>query len=303
MKKIRDDDVWFEYVERPIAGHGFVRFYRVSCRKCGKTQDIRNTGQANEVLKKYYLKNNWDIGRSKTLHLCPDCAHKKKDRAADTLYEPVPEALPSNVVQLRPPPLPALQVAWQRASKEERADFLLWLESAQGLILAHTAPTPASVPTPDPPGTALYRIIQPGLTHLNFNEIITTSQLLALQAQYISATGVEAFSIRAVDKLAEPTKSEPTEPPSATSMIDEFLDAAKEHAKEYESAPISKVPPIGDDYPQRGTHIDSMPIQPMQPPIEHPVAVTEPVPVPTPEPAQDDDDDTADWWKEIHGTK
>jgi len=47
----------------------------------------------------------------------------------------------------------------------------------------------------------------------------------------------------------------------------------------------------------------SQPIQPMQPPIEHPVAVTEPVPVPTPEPAQDDDDDTADWWKEIHGTK
>lgn len=261
MKKFRDDDYWFELTEGPSPdGVGFVRYHQVTCRKCGTQSKARNTGQSVDQMYKFFQRQNWEIGRTRHHHVCPDCAHKHGHRRATE--PPKPKPPPSNVVQLRPPPRITLIEAWDRSSENERAEFLLTLEATHGLILARPARAPE--PTPDPPETTLYRVIQPGLTHLDYNEIITTRELLAAQEKY----GSNSFSVKAV-------KLEP------------------------------KVPPVGDDYPQpkeapvdeswqHGTHIDSMPVQPQQPPIEHPPATAA-----AQDAAQDDDDDVADWWKEI----
>jgi hypothetical protein len=182
------------------------------------------------------------------------------------------------VIPLRPHI--TLQQAWDKADKEERAEFLLALEASEGLILARPQARPT--PEPDPPTTTLYRVIDPGGTHFDCNEIITTSELLDAQQKYATDT----LKIIAVDLSApsqpQPVPSQPQPVPSKKD-IDDFLREVKE---------LAKPQPVDDGW-QHGSHIDSMPIQPEPPPIEHP-----PVTV-----SKDDDDDVADWWLELQKEK
>lgn len=280
MKKYRADDFWFELTQGPSPdGVGFDRYHQVQCRKCGATNKIRSTGQAVDQLRKIFMNQNWEIGRTRHHHVCPECAHKYKHRPAT---EQPPK--PSNVVPLRPSqPRIMLIEAWDRSSESERAEFLLALESTQGLILARPARAP--VPTPDPPATTLYRVIRPGVTHLDINEIVTTAELLAAQEKY----GSEGFDVKAIDsaKLEPP----PVQQPKPQKSVDDFLHEVKEHKH-------SAKPLVDDDYQQHGPHIDSMPIEPAQPPNAHPVAVA-----PPDNDDKEDDDEIADWWKEIQEGK
>lgn len=265
MKKWRADDFWFELTEgrSPDGGLGFVRYNTITCRKCGTKAQHLACGQSVDQLRKFFIRQNWEIGKSRFHHVCPECAHKHNHRR-----EAEPKPAPSNVIPLHLPARTLIET-WDRASNSERAEFLLALETTQGLILARPARAP--VPTPDPAATTIYRVIQPGLTHLDYNELITTSELLAVQEKY----GSDTFSVKAVDaaKLEAPQK-----------MVDEFLRQVKEHKEEPKEAPVD------DGWQQHGHHIDSLPVEETPPPIEHAPVVT----------AQDDDDDEpADWWQEI----
>lgn len=208
MKKYRADDFWFELIEgaSPDGSMGFVRYNAITCRKCGANAKHLQAGQSEEQLRKLFIRQNWEIGRTRHHHVCPECAHKHNHR--DTTEHP---PKPSNVVPLRPSlPRVTLIEAWDRSSESERAEFLLALETTQGLILARPARAP--VPTPNPPATALYRVIRQGLTHLDINEIITTAELLAAQEKY----GSEGFDVKAIDiaKL-EPSQEWQHGPPVA----------------------------------------------------------------------------------------
>lgn len=186
---------------------------------------------------------------------------------------------PSNVVQLRPgvPARGALQHAWESANKEERAEFLLALETSEGVILAR--PQAAPMAKPEPPMTTLYRIIVPGLTHFDYNEIITTSELLAAQQKYAS----DSFKIKAVE---------------LQKTVDDFLNEVKQPtAPKPLSDLLHKPTPKPLSEWQHGSNIDSMPIEAALPPIEHPPV--EAIPPSEPPPNEDDDDDAADWWKEL----
>jgi hypothetical protein len=270
MKKYSADDFWFELTEGPSPdGIGFVRYNEVTCRKCGAKAKHLASGQSEDQLRKFFIRQNWEIGRTARHHVCPACAHKHNhsQTRAQTLRTELP---PSNVIPLRP--RVTLQQAWDKADKEERAEFLLALEASHGVILARPQARPT--PGPNPPETTLYRIVEPGLTHFDYNEIITTSELLDAQNKYDSMS----FKVKAV-------QLNPPAPPQSPSRkdIDDFLREVKEHAKQPHDPPA-------DDSWQHGTHIDSMPVEAPQPPIEHPVALA----------AEDDDDlEVADWWKEL----
>lgn len=125
MKKYRDDDYWFELTEGPgPTGLGFVRYFRVTCRKCGKQAKHLANGQSNDQLRKFFIRQNWDIGRATNLHFCPDCATRNKHRPTESLPEPAA----SNVFPLHPPQGISLQEAWDQANDAERTNFWNYLQ-------------------------------------------------------------------------------------------------------------------------------------------------------------------------------
>jgi hypothetical protein len=283
MRKWRADDFWFELVEGPSPdGIGFVRYHQVTCRKCKTQSKTRQMGQSNDHLRKFFIRQGWDVGRARNLHLCPECAHKHKDLR--TKPQPQP-----NVVPLHPtPPQPkrvTLKQTWEQASEAERAEFWGFLRAVYGhklitefgaLIDKEWAWRQENA-EPEPPAPLLFQVIAPGLTHFDYNEIITATELLLAQQKY----GSDAFSVKAC---------EPPDPEPPKKTVDEFLHRVKEHGK---PKPMSEW--------QHGPHIDSMPVEAKLPPSEHPVAM--PGVETTPPPPPDDDDEPADWWQEIHGEK
>lgn len=147
MKKWRADDFWFELTEGSSPdGVGFVRYNEVTCRKCGAKAKHLASGQSADQLRKFFIRQNWEIGRSRFHHVCPECAHKHKlHRLAEEIrtwereHRPEPEAhhappKPSNVVPLHPPQRVSLQDAWKQADENERAEFLLKLRDVNGPI-------------------------------------------------------------------------------------------------------------------------------------------------------------------------
>ena len=145
MKKYRDTDFWFELTEGSApSGLGFVRYYAVTCRKCGKQARHMASGQANDQLRKFFIRQNWEIGRATNLHLCPDCTVRHKHRLR-------PEPPTSNLIPLLPPQHQrvTLQEAWKQANEIERAEFLLQLRDANGPIFTRDKP-PAEPHTLEP---------------------------------------------------------------------------------------------------------------------------------------------------------
>jgi hypothetical protein len=143
MKRARENDLWFEHVEHVLPGHGFVRFYRVTCRKCSAHADIRNTGQANEVLQKIFTRKNWDIGRAKNLHHCPACAKTPQGPGMGHNYGGPPTAkrmiVPPPLVPPRPARVPlSLSELWEQASEDERRGLWNYFRVMYGID--HIAP-------------------------------------------------------------------------------------------------------------------------------------------------------------------
>lgn len=148
MKKYRTEDFWFELTKGPSPdGVGFVRYNSITCRKCGKCTKIHNTGQSVDQMRKFFIRQNWDIGRARNLHLCPDCAVRHKHRPTEP-ERPRLEPPASNVVPLRPPPQRVtLQEAWEQASESERLAFLILLRRDHAEITPQSEFKP--VPPPD----------------------------------------------------------------------------------------------------------------------------------------------------------
>ena len=62
---------------RATDGNKGGRLYRIICRECAKQHDFKPNTLSDEKLRRNIIRDGWELGRYRTLHLCPKCADKK----------------------------------------------------------------------------------------------------------------------------------------------------------------------------------------------------------------------------------
>lgn len=113
MRKYDDSKYWYAITTAPDAGGRQMRYYAISCSRCGRQASCHAASLADDKLRKIFIRDGWDLGKSQKHHRCPECKYKPRTRV-ETIAEPPPA-----------PKLSPLEAAWQAASKAERDAFLL----------------------------------------------------------------------------------------------------------------------------------------------------------------------------------
>lgn len=138
MKKNRR--TWFTITAAPDAAGGrHVRYYSVECR-CGRRASHQASDLKDDGLRRYFTRLGWTIGKTPTQHHCPGCLHDKP------VPRPAAPPAPAPSVIVTPPPTLSLEAAWEAASDEQRADFMLkhfGLDPAAEVAPAPPEPIPA----------------------------------------------------------------------------------------------------------------------------------------------------------------
>lgn len=221
MKRHDEGDFWYEISQMPdpIAKGVWVRKYSIKCRYCGREASCGANGMSNEHMRKAFTRQGWDIGNRKTRHKCPDCmkrSHVERVEAPARAPEPAPaSAPPDNVV-----PFPIAQSDLFCLFCHRRADQVQLKSSADASICYECVEvfsleiaeerfkprvtTPpvinreeaeafvAAVKAEESPRlVTFYKVLEPGLTGLDWDEIITEDELLRAQEKY----GRDAFTV------------------------------------------------------------------------------------------------------------
>ena len=261
---------FYTITQRPLSTGSVKRVYIITCSKCGR-QGEQHAGQlTDDMRRKQFQRDGWDVGKWKNLHICPQCAGNvpapeiEAEEPEPVLPEPT---LPKSWLD----DLPKLQQAWNLTYEDEHLAFIAWLRNTYG---DRYVPTPASSPTPT---------LQELLEASSDEQRIEFWRWLRNNYTYSAITGLtRRYSTSPLLDLPVPV---PTKPATSREEIDEFLRQMKEGAK---------TPPADDSW-QHGTHIDSMPVEAPMPPIENPPAVEQ---VETPA-DPDNDEGAEDWYVEL----
>lgn len=170
MSKHYNRQTWFDLTTGPsVDGNNkVVRYYVISCHRCGRQASYHATGLANDGLRKYFIRLKWEIGHTRTQHTCPDCINKPRLRVVET--KPSPMGSNSNYDKLaiiwaacteierekfllyiadRQPIAADLKIIWRQITEEERAEFLLGLRMADGTPAFKRAEFNASTTEPE----------------------------------------------------------------------------------------------------------------------------------------------------------
>jgi hypothetical protein len=130
---------WYTITQRPLPTGAVKRVYVISCSKCGRQAEQHAGMQTDDMRRKGFQRQGWDIGKWKNLHVCPECngraVPKAEVEAEDELPEPVQ---PKTWMQ----DLPRLQQAWALTYEDERLAFLDWLRDTYGDRYIPAPPAP-----------------------------------------------------------------------------------------------------------------------------------------------------------------
>jgi hypothetical protein len=270
---------WYTITQRPLTTGAIKRVYVIACSKCGRQAEQHAGMVTDDMRRKGFQRDGWEIGRWKNLHVCPECAGNAPPPKVEVAIEE--PALPEPVApKTWMDELPKLQVAWTMSYEDEHQAFIAWLRTTYG---------DRYFPAEAPPADLLEVWSQA-------DDEERAKLLLRLRDRH----GPVFFDTRRSPHVeARPTldipptieQVEPTPSPEAPAkMVDEFLRQVKEAAK---------TPQVDDSWPQRGTHIDSMPVQAPLPPIENPPAVEQLETPGEPIAEADDDEGAEDWYVEL----
>src|SRR5262245_60319423 len=110
---------WFAITTGPSAdGKKAARYYVITCHRCGRQASYHATGLANDGLRKYFIRQKWDVGHSATQHVCPECINKPRLRVEEH-PEPmhvVSDLLPSSAFD-------RLCSVWKDCNEKQQREF------------------------------------------------------------------------------------------------------------------------------------------------------------------------------------
>jgi hypothetical protein len=124
-------DRWYTITQRPLSTGAIKRVYIVACSKCGRQGEQHASQMTDDMRRKWFQREGWEIGKWKNLHVCPTCAgHAPAPITEVEEPEPVlPEpAQPKSWLA----DLPKLQQAWNLTYEDEHLAFIEWLRVTYG---------------------------------------------------------------------------------------------------------------------------------------------------------------------------
>jgi hypothetical protein len=123
VKKYSEDAFFFEITSGPRTSDGqHIRYYLIRCCRCDRTASYHASGISNERMKKLFGRQGWYVGKSRNLHICPECQRKREHHIAEHGDESI--LLQAETPPKQPnPPSVALETAWKATDYLKRAEF------------------------------------------------------------------------------------------------------------------------------------------------------------------------------------
>jgi hypothetical protein len=156
MHPIRDEHKkWYRVVTDHHPSGQRTPMWEIECRKCHSTHRFNPSG-SEEQIRKGLIRQEWDLGRRPSQHLCPLCCTDVLTSMTSQQATAIGVAVDAVNIEPEPEPRPLLADFWDDATPVQQAEFLVWLRERDiythtPRVITVTDPAPAPPPQQLPP--------------------------------------------------------------------------------------------------------------------------------------------------------